>query len=104
MRAIFLDVDGVLNSEKWYVHRHETMDMSVVAANHPLYEIDPEAVKQLNRITDTTGAKLVFSSTWRLGRSVEQLKKLCELVGITGEVIGKTGHLGGVDGYSIPRG
>jgi hypothetical protein len=105
MKVIFLDIDGVLNSNDWYVRRQTEVAMDAVHAQYPFYEIDPNAVIQLNRITDATGAKIVISSTWRLGRTLEQLHEFCAKVGITGEIIDKTLHFGGNKlGYSFPRG
>jgi len=112
MKIIFLDIDGVLNHQKWYTFRHEYMDMKVVSDQYPKYEFDPGSVECLNWITDATGAKIVVSSTWRRGRTIEELQELLKSVGVTGEVIGKTPSLGtptrydgdGDVGYTIPRG
>lgn len=82
MKIIFLDVDGVLNA-----------GMRVVEGTMG-FEIQdwvlPKAVEHLNRITDATGAKLVISSTWRLGKTVSELKEMFARVGVTAEVIDKT--------------
>jgi hypothetical protein len=106
MKVIFLDVDGVLNSNDWYVRRQTEVAMDAVNAQYPFYEIDPNSVTQLNRITDETGAKIVVSSTWRLGRTVEQLVEFFKTVGVTGEVIDKTISMRSITNvsYSIPRG
>lgn len=72
MKAIFLDMDGVLNSER-----------NVVAYGrypHPLqpnfdthfHELDRIAVNMLKRLCHETGAKIVLSSTWRLIMTVER--------------------------------
>jgi hypothetical protein len=106
MKVLFLDIDGVLNSERWYTHRQKTVSMDEVSEKYPFYEIDPESVKWLNYVTDTTGAKIVCSSTWRLGRSVAALAERFKSVGITGEIIDSTVHFGGFKNvsYTIPRG
>ena len=58
---IFLDLDGVLNYENYWVNRRK----------RPLREewhiryFCPLAVKRLNRITDETKARIVFSSSHR---------------------------------------
>lgn len=67
MRVVFLDVDGVLNSIDWWTRNYEAR----MAARGDMWdrfeqEIDPEAVVRLNRITETTGAKICLSSTWRM--------------------------------------
>jgi hypothetical protein len=104
MKVIFLDIDGVLNSAIFYKERMVRLKMGVVK-EHPLDEFCPDLVSNLNEITDKTGAKIVLSSTWRLGRSLEELRHLFRLVGITGELIGKTDHLHFEDySKSVPRG
>lgn len=112
MKVIFLDIDGVLNHQDWYVRRQEEVKQDDIVAQYPFYEFDPESVKQLNRIINETGAKVVVSSTWRIGRSVEQLQGILNRVGFTGEVIDRTPsfHAKGDDndgnriGYTVPRG
>lgn len=56
-KIIFLDVDGVLNSQS-YCLRCKLNDNSE-------WEIDEECVKNLKTIVDKTGADIVLSSTWR---------------------------------------
>ena len=68
MRIIFLDIDGVLNSELWY--------KEVKYANLEEKHFSPALVENLNTITDQTGAKIVVSSSWRKNKTLEQLKNL----------------------------
>lgn len=56
MKLIFLDIDGVLNDEK-----------SIQARSAGADGWKPEAVDQLKRVIEETGAKIVISSTWKLG-------------------------------------
>ena len=61
MKIIFLDVDGVLNSEHWYIKNHK---------RHPERcrtdtAIDPRFVRNLRKIVKRTGAKIVLSATCR---------------------------------------
>lgn len=106
MKVIFLDIDGVLNSEDWYKKRFEEVDKALISSMHPFYEFDPLLVQNLNRIVKETGAKVVVSSTWRKKRSVEELQEILEKVGFEGEVIDKTPYFGGIGGfgYTVPRG
>ncbi|WP_297421829.1 HAD domain-containing protein [Clostridium sp.] len=53
MKVIFLDIDGVLNSEKFL-------------RNNPGQAIDKNSVSILKNIVDKTGAIIVMSSGWRL--------------------------------------
>ena len=49
MKVIFLDFDGVLNSENWYKRRFKEIDREDLVGNYPFYEFDPlstEGIKQ----------------------------------------------------------
>ena len=59
MKIIFLDIDGVL---------------STINTRYNYFESD--CVNRLNTILDATAAKIVISSTWRKGRTLQQLQKL----------------------------
>jgi hypothetical protein len=104
MKVIFLDFDGVVNSQNWYKRRVDEVGMDDVHSQYPFYEIDPEAVKRINFIIEKTGAKVVVSSTWRHGRSVEDLTKILQFAGFNGEIVDVTPHMGGIKGYTVPRG
>ena len=99
MKLIFLDIDGVLNCQSWY---KKAKAESKTKNN---FDFDPGLVKNLNSITDKTGAKIVLSSTWRKGKTLDQLDDLFKEVGITGELIGKTPVLRFTNSdMSVPRG
>lgn len=110
MKVIFLDIDGVLNSNDWYVYRRDHVEMDSINAQYPFYEFDPRAVERLNRLVEATDAKIVVSSTWRHGRTIDELKQLFEWVKIDAEIIGVTPNLWctrpyeDMEGYRIPRG
>ena len=55
MKVIFLDLDGVLNSHSYDRRRNW----------NELTAIDETRLPILKSIVDATGAKIVFSSTWR---------------------------------------
>jgi hypothetical protein len=90
MKVIFLDIDGVLNnSDDSDLHEGEgTMNF-----------YSPNCVAILNSITGWTKAKIVVSSTWRLGVTLVDLQVQLRSMGITGQVIGKTEDLRVLDGY-----
>lgn len=91
MKVIFLDFDGVLNSERWEWKCRPKTDR--------LYDsdaFDPAAVSLLNDLLEKTRAKIVVSSSWRRFHSVLALKKLLEEVGVKGEVIDMTPRYLGV--------
>jgi hypothetical protein len=111
MKIIFLDIDGVLNCELWYKQRFEILDRLDVTGNYPFYEFAPFLIERLNKIIEATHAKVVISSTWRIGRTVQELQDLLTAVGFKGEVIDTTPHFyanGHHDdkqiNYTVPRG
>jgi hypothetical protein len=74
MKVIFLDIDGVLNVipkgfDKWGGIFH------------------PHFVDNLKRIIDATGAKIVISSTWRMGNGLVGMREMWEDRVLPGEVI-----------------
>ena len=82
MKIIFLDIDGVLNHEIFF--RERVKDPNITG------EICKNSIKLLNYIIEKTEALVVVSSTWRYGRTLEELQELLDAVGFKGEVIGKT--------------
>lgn len=76
MRYVFLDIDGVLNHEEWYVNRVKSLKRDEWWEDC----FDPECVKRINNILQTTQARLVVSSSWRWDK---ELKRYFEKVGIT---------------------
>ena len=57
MKVIFLDVDGVLNSEHSHsIDKNDNWMENEVSDNH---------IQWLKKIVDETGAKIVLSSSWR---------------------------------------
>jgi len=69
-KIVFLDFDGVL-----VLYGHKA---------------DSRCVDALNHIVKRTGAKIVVSSAWRFGYSVEELRELLQKWGVVGDVIDKT--------------
>lgn len=62
-KYIFIDFDGVLNTERYHA--------AVLNAGRMLYDaygpiFDPEAVENLRTVVDTAGAECVISSSWKL--------------------------------------
>lgn len=68
MKPIFLDIDGVLNSISTAIalnRKGMIMDEKV---------FDNVAVGLVRKLVECTGAKIVISSSWRIGRQVEDFK------------------------------
>lgn len=80
MKIIFLDIDGVLNSEIFAIKRK----------GHDIEQFCPTTVVNLNSITNKTDAVIVISSTWRKGKSLKRLAALLKKNHVTGKVISST--------------
>lgn len=84
MKVVFLDFDGVLNSERYVRNCGE---YGVV--------IDPSRMQLLKQIIEATGAKIVLSTSWRehwtkTGTQINDIFEAYEL-----EIFDKTPKLGG---------
>lgn len=109
MKVIFLDIDGVLNSELFYRDKHNTTKKPKRAStksreDYQLDNLDPNCISYLNDLIDKTGAKIVISSTWRMGNELDYLTDLLAKRGFKGEVIDYTpilSHKGMVRGNEI---
>ena len=107
MKIIFLDIDGVLNSRETIMSNHEKRQRgefttpkidgcgSDVCAPHKTL------VDRLNKITGQTGAYIVVSSTWRINKTVVELRELLRAFGVTGTVLDKTPRLFKRRGFEI---
>jgi histidinol phosphatase-like enzyme len=73
MKILFLDFDGVLNSEKYF---EEWILLNPDRRGSLINQLDPKKVDLLNRIINATGANVVISSTWRILHSMEELKDI----------------------------
>lgn len=70
MKIIFLDMDGVMNSQA-SAKRFKTF-----------HKCQPESVDALNMIIDATGAKIVISSTWREAYGLDFVRGFLESAGV----------------------
>lgn len=73
MKVIFLDVDGVLNSDDFIMNKNRKSD------------IDEENVKLLKRAVIETGAKVVVDSSFRYKRGFAEVQEILLRNGITFE-------------------
>lgn len=85
IKIIFLDIDGVLNNEE---SEYYPVDNGRFGRTTELFT--PRLIDNLNLLLTKTGAKIVVSSTWRLGKTVEELQLILNGMGVVGEVIDKT--------------
>ncbi len=81
--AIFLDVDGVLNSTH-YLRTVEGFDFRT----SPEYWIDPSSVEVLNEIRSELNrpSRIVLSSLWRYNFSSEEMSEVLRDRGLEGRV------------------
>ncbi|HNC57640.1 MAG TPA: HAD domain-containing protein [Leptospiraceae bacterium] len=82
IKALFLDVDGVLNSDD-YQFCSGKWNMSKKS------QIDPTSIPLLNQIIAATNAKIVVSSTWRIAH-YDILINILKDLGCIGEIIDRT--------------
>jgi hypothetical protein len=98
MRVIFLDIDGVLNSERFnrkLEEQHRQLGHHEVCECFKLTrQIDREAITRLNRLVAETDAKIVVSSSWRTLLDPPELYRVLGEHGLVAEIIGET-----PDGY-----
>ena len=95
MKIIFLDVDGVLNSDitsekygfgGWFQETDPCTHMNVLWGQ--------DLVDNLKYIVEQTDAKIVISSTWRLSHSLDKFKEMFTIYGWTDvPIIDKTKSL-----------
>ena len=73
VNIIFLDFDGVLNSEQSHVYYHRHVKSTSIFDTH----FCPIAMSNLNYIFENVkNTKIVISSSWRKGSNLNKLKKL----------------------------
>lgn len=70
MNVIFLDIDGVLNSDEYFV---KIKDFNIEGIES---EIDVEKIKLLKKAKEATNAKIVLTSSWRYTKNAQNLKNL----------------------------
>jgi predicted dinucleotide-utilizing enzyme len=94
-RVIFLDFDGVLVTKAsqarykaWYNRTPEELRQSRL--DRDCMKIDDDAIAALKLIIEETGAKIVVSSSWRIGRTLEHIATVLRANNFHHEIIGKT--------------
>ena len=93
LRVLFLDFDGVICTRDSIYSAHKYMKELDISGDRNLYSIkmiDPNLVENLNDVVEKTGAKVVISSSWRYGHSIEELRDYLIQTGFKGEVLGMT--------------
>jgi len=99
MKILFLDIDGVLNSDQ-----SERMFSRTIAENPDLFgefsirKFCPISCSNLLTIIESfDDLRIVVSSSWRVGETLESLKEILACAGIPkGRIIGMTPVLRGI--------
>jgi hypothetical protein len=109
MKLIFLDIDGVLNSTRFFRAR-DALDAlkdadalkgalkgtEVIAK----WDIDEEAVSRLNCLIEATDARIVITSIWR-HMGLDLIRKILQKKGLEAYVWSQTPMLGDSRGHEI---
>ena len=100
MNIIFLDIDGVLNTERYLTEQVE--GNGGIVKHEMQFNFDPLAMANLKQIVDASNAKIVLSSTWRTSFNLpfysrgplrpyrKAIMKNLDLFGISRRIIGIT--------------
>lgn len=105
-KVLFLDFDGVINSTAFHETREKqkpNFEPAKLSMEWWAEGIDPDAVGRLNGLLKRTGAKVVVSSSWRLGTDRAWLQRVLEMRGFEGDVIGITERYTGNRCFEIRR-
>ena len=78
-KLLFLDIDGVLNTDADVGLDRDALRSDLIAL--------------LNTVLTVTGAVVVVSSDWRLHHTVDQLSDMLKSKGFTGTIVGATSRL-----------
>lgn len=71
MRVIFLDVDGVLNTDGYL--EAQTKRKNGIFSYTMIFNFDPQSMDNLKKIIEATNSKIVISSSWREGMRYNDL-------------------------------
>ena len=99
MKIIFLDIDGVLNSNQWLRHRIDVLKRDRIYNG----DFPKGTVNELNYLIEKYDFKIVISSSWREQKTIEELKHHFINEGIKSEIIGSTPILRNTRGNEIQK-
>ena len=108
-KIIFLDIDGVLNSQNTFIDNHEYRKFFVRNINgsvddeiiHIMLDIDLDKVFMVRDICTLTGAKVVVSFSWRRSRWYLLLEDRLTNLGIP--IVGVTPYINSNRGEKIRK-
>jgi len=96
MKTLFLDIDGVLATDKQYNSNNKKWD-----PRFNVYGFDPKCVKVLNKILDMFDLDIILSSDWKTHYTLEEMNNIFELNTVNGKIKDKTPNLWGVKYKSL---
>lgn len=100
-KYIFLDIDGVLNHQQYY----EGDNHKIVGVEYPCSDIDPDKITLLNDLIEGTGSEVICSSTWRIGKTPQQIEDILVKRGFVYNILDNTPVLSySTKDGSVPRG
>jgi hypothetical protein len=109
---IFLDIDGVFNCQLFYEKsiKEAKKELKKAVKSKEIEELEfyksqicPQRIGWFNELCIETEAKIVISSTWRLGHSIDELTAILTYCGATFEIIGRTDNTGYERGTEIAK-
>ena len=106
LKIIFLDIDGVLNSDEYAVWCATTEEGKQFIKDGGHHWVDRAAVNRIINICAETGAGIVLSSSWRywdLENTKKDLNRYRDLMNISGRLIGITPRLKMSSSYRGPE-
>lgn len=116
MNIIFLDIDGVFNCELFYnskqfadykdAKKQMRKDVKKGVIDRLDYysgQICKDRIRWFSKLCQEAQAEVVISSTWRMGKSVEELQQIMDYCGGDFKIIGKTDRTGFERGTEISK-
>jgi len=113
---IFLDIDGVFNCQIFYQSqqftdykdakktlRKKVKKGDIERLEYYKSQICPERIRWFSDLCREVNADVVISSTWRLGKTVNELQDIMNYCGGDFRIIGKTDHFGYERGIEISK-
>lgn len=113
---IFLDIDGVFNCQIFYTskqfqdYKETKKDVGKNAKTERIERLEfyasqicKERLHWFNELCKEVNAVVVISSTWRMGKSIEELQEIFSYCGGTFRIISKTPHTGYERGTEISK-
>jgi hypothetical protein len=113
---IFLDIDGVFNCQLFYKSqeyddykqakkqlRKDVKKERIDRLDYYSGQICKERIKWFSDLCEEIDAEVVISSTWRLGKTIDELQEIMDYCGGSFKIISKTERLGYERGIEISK-